>query len=328
MELKGDLSMDKVSLHVRRVTVSALLLSLALVLKTTFSIYIPLFGQNGMSVGISGIFSMLPAFLFGPVYGAVVAGLSDLLGYILKPMGAYLPLMTLVVAFGGFLRGALWAALRSRGSRAMRIAVAAFSAVLLTAGVLNVMFLKADGVTAAFYDQAQASGISTENLHLVSKMLITRTMNAKDPAGSLATYLAFVTSGVIGSAVLGLLLLAADWFLSRRLAGAAGAGHVPQLLVVMIVSGLIVTTLNTVILRETIYASWKVLPFAVIWIPRAIEEVLGNTVKAYFVALLLGIAGRQRGLRQILGIPFPAKQKQETPLKSASGQDTIQKNNP
>ncbi len=320
--------MDKVSLPVRRVTVSALLLSLALVLKTTFSIYIPLFGQNGMSVGISGIFSMLPAFLFGPVYGAVVAGLSDLLGYILKPMGAYLPLMTLVVAFGGFLRGALWAALRSRGSRAMRIGVAVFSAVLLTAGILNLVFLKADGVTAAFYDQAQASGISTENLHLVSKMLITRTASTKDPAGNLATYITFVTSGVIGSAVLGLLLLAADWFLSRKLAKAAGAGQLPQLLLVMIVSGLIVTTLNTIILRETIYASWKVLPFAVIWIPRAIEEILGNTVKAYFVAMLLGIAGRQRGPWQRMGGSFPVTQKQETPLPGAPEQDTIRKNNP
>lgn len=57
----------------------------------------------------------------------------------------------------------------------------------------------------------------------------------------------------------------------------------------MIGSGLIITTLNTVVLRETIFTACKVFPFAVIWIPRAIEEILGNTVKAYFVAILLGI---------------------------------------
>lgn len=291
--------MDKTAFNLRRVTVSALLLSIALVLKTTMSIYIPLFGENGMSVGISGIFSMLPALLFGPVYGAIVAGLSDLLGYVLKPAGAYLPLMTLVVAFGGFLRGALWGMLRNRSSKGMRIAVAAFSAVLLVVGLCNVAFLAADGVNGAFYDTVQADSVSTDGMHLVSKLLITRTMNAKDPASSLATYSTFVTAGVIGSAVLGLLLLALDWFLSKKLTKATGLGQIPQLLITLIVSGLIATTLNTVVLRETIYESWKVLPFAVIWIPRAIEEILGNTVKAYFIAVLLGIAGKQKGLREL-----------------------------
>ncbi|HPF88124.1 MAG TPA: ECF transporter S component [Candidatus Limiplasma sp.] len=296
--------MDKASINLRRVTVSALLLSISLVLKTTLSIYIPLFGQNGMSVGISGIFSMMPAFLFGPVYGAIVAGLTDLLGYLLKPAGAYLPLMTLTVAAGGFMRGAFWGLLRNRGSKNMRIAVAAFSAVLLAVGICNVVFLQADGLTGAFYDQAQTGAVNTDNMHLVSKMLITRTINTKDPSGNLATYITFVTAGVIGSAVLGLLLLAADWFLSKKLANSSAVVQLPQLLIVLIVSGLIVTTLNTVILRETIYASWKVLPFAVIWIPRAIEEILGNTVKAYFIALLLGLAGKQRGLRELVNFSF------------------------
>ena len=141
-------------------------------------------------------------------------------------------------------------------------------------------------------------------MHLVSRMLITRTINTKDPAGNLATYVTFVTAGVIGSAALGLLLLAADWLLSGKLKSTAGIGQIPQLLIALIVSGLIVTTLNTVVLRETIYASWKVLPFTVVWIPRVIEEILGNTVKAYFIALLLGIAGRQRGLRALTETSF------------------------
>ena len=299
--------MNKASANLRRVTISALLLSLSLVLNLTTSIYVPLFGQNGMRVGISGIFSMLPAFLFGPVYGMIVAGLNDLLGYLLKPAGAYLPLMTLIVALGGFLRGALWALLRGRGGKAMRIAVAAFSVVLLAIGICNVLFLNADGVNGAFYDNVQTEAISTDRMHLVSQMLISRTINAKDPSGSLSTYVTFVTAGVIGSAALGLLLLAADWLLSKKLKNTAGIGQVPQLLIALLVSGLIVTTLNTVVLRETIYESWKVLPFAVVWIPRVIEEILSNVVKAYFVALLLGIAWKQQSLRELAGRPLRRK---------------------
>jgi ECF transporter S component (folate family) len=291
--------MNKVSLTVRRVAVSAILLSIALVLNLTTTFYIPLFGQNGMSVGIAGIFSMLPAFLFGPVYGMIVAGLADLLGYLLKPAGAYLPLMTLIVALGGLLRGLLWKALKNRSGRVLRIAVAAFSVLLLIVGLCNVLFLQADGITADYYTAVQPAVANTDGMHMVSKLLITRTMNAKDPAGSLATYITFVTAGVIGSAALGLVLLLADWLLTKKFKLSKTAGQVPQLLIAMIVSGLIVTTLNTVLLRETLYASWKVLPFTVVWIPRVIEEILSNTVKAYFVALLLGVAWRQRGLREL-----------------------------
>ncbi len=290
------------SLYVRRITISAVFLSISLVLKTTFSFYIPMFGQNGMSVGVSGIFSIMPSLLFGPVYGAVVSGLSDFLGYLLKPVGTYIPLMTLVVAVGGFIRGALWAILRNKDSKKMRIAVAVCSTFLLLVGICNIAFLSADGIDNGFY-HVQNKNINTENMHLVSKMLIIRTIDTKDPSGNLATYITFVTAGVIGSAALGILLLAADFFMPKKFLHDARKGQIPQLLIAMVGSGLIVTTLNTVVLRETIFTAWKVLPFIAIWIPRVIEEVLGNTVKAYFVAVLLGIFGKQHSLNELIDGP-------------------------
>ncbi len=292
--------MRKSSLYVRRITISAVFLSISLVLKTAFSFYIPMFGQNGINVGISGIFSIMPSLLFGPVYGAVVSGLSDILGYLLKPMGAYLPLMTLAVAAGGYIRGALWAVLRNKDSRKMRIAVTICSVFLLIVGLSNIAFLSADGIDAKFYDRVQNENVNTDNLHLVSKMQIARTIDTKNPSGNLATYITFVTSGIIGSAALGILLLAADILLSKKLPHNACKGQVSQLLIAMLGSGLIVTTLNTIILREMLYTSWKVLPFAVIWIPRVIEEILGNTVKAYFVAVLLGVCRRQHSLNELI----------------------------
>lgn len=284
------------TLYVRRITISAVFLSISLVLKTAFSFYIPVFGQNGMSVGISGIFSIMPSLLFGPVYGAVVSGLSDFLGYLLKPVGTYIPLMTLVVAAGGFIRGALWSALRNKDSKKMRIAVTIFSVLMLLAGICNIAFLAADGVNSEFYNHVQKENINTNNMHLISKMLIERTIGAKDPSGNLATYITWVTTAMIGCAALGILLLAADLFLSKKFIHDTSKGQIPQLLIAMIGSGLIVTTLNTIVLRETIFTAWKVLPFAVIWIPRVIEEILGNTVKAYFVALLLGICRKQHNI--------------------------------
>ncbi len=292
--------MKKSSQNVRRITISAVFLSISLILKTAFSFYIPMFGQNGMSIGISGIFSIMPSILFGPVYGAVISGLSDFLGYILRPMGTYIPLMSLVAAAGGFIRGALWVALRNKDSKKMRISVVVCSFIFLIAGICNIWFMSDDGIDNKFYDHVQKEEINTDNMHFVSKMLITRTIDTKDPSGNLETYITFMTEGLIGSAALGIILIAAELFISKKLLKGSLKSEIPQLLIAMITSGLIVTTLNTIILRETIYTAWKALPFMIIWIPRVIEEIMGNTVKAYFITSLWGIFRKTHRLNEMI----------------------------
>lgn len=294
LDKKEKFNLKKTNLSLRRVTVCAMFISIALVLKTAFSIQIPLFGQNGMSIGISGIFSMLPAFLFGPVYGAVTSGLVDVLGHFLKPMGPYLPQMTVIMALGGFLRGLLWKWMKNFDTKKMRVSVMSFSVALLILGVINQIFLNADGIDKNFYERVSPEQVNTENMHFVSKMLITRTIGTKNPSESLATYLPFVTIGLIGAAVLGMILLGADLLISKKMLHDSTKGQTMQILTVLIVVGLIVTTLNTVLLREVVFASWKALPFSVLWIPRVIEELIGNTVKAYFVVLLMGVFHRQK----------------------------------
>lgn len=298
--IERNFTMKRSTLYLRRITISAVFLSISLVLKTAFSFHIPMFGENGISVGISGIFSIMPSILFGPVYGAVVSGLSDFLGYLLKPMGAYMPLLTLTAAAGGFLRGLIWSFLRGKNGKKMRIAVITVSAVLLLVGICNTVFLASDGVNNEFYDNIQDETVSTDDMHMISKMLITRTCNTKNPAQNLATCIVTVTTGMIGSGIFGLLLLLADFIISKKIYHDTESGQVPRLLIAMLLSGMIVTTLNTVILRETIYASWKVLPFAIVWFPRAIEELLSNTVKAYFVAVLYKIFCKQRSLKKLI----------------------------
>ena len=280
------------SLYVRRIAVSAICLSVALVLSTFTSFYIPVLGQNGMRIGISGVFVILPSLLFGPVYGAIVSGLSDLLGWVLRPTGPYLPMMTLVMALGGFIRGAIWMGLRNRGSRGMRVAVTLCAAALLVFGLCNIAFLTEDGVTYSFYDSVNIHQIQTEDMHAISRMLITRTMNTSDPGKNLATYLVTMTWGLVGSAIFGLSVLLADLLISKFLLKDETKGKFLHILISMLVSGLIVTTLNTIVLREFLYESWKLLPFTVVWIPRVIEEIISNMVKAYFVALFMGLFSR------------------------------------
>ena len=292
--------MTKSSVNLRRIAVSALLLSIALVLKTFFSLYIPLFGQNGISVGLSGIFSMLPSVLFGPFYGAAVSGLSDLMGYLLKPSGAYMPLLTLVAALGGFMRGALFLYLRKRKTKHIRIVVILCAVLLLAFGSYSLICLHADGVTPGFYETVLPQDAQTDGMHAISRLLVMRTVNTKDPAGNLASYYTSVTAAPLACAAFGFILLVADYFAQKRILAKQPKVQVLALMLTVLITGLVVTTLNTIVLRETIYASWKVLPFVVVWIPRVIEEILVGVVKVCLMALLMGAFMKQPSLKKLV----------------------------
>ena len=173
------------SYNIRRITISAVFLSLSLVTQTMLSFYIPFMGQNAMRVGIAGVFTVIPALLFGPVYGAAVYGLADILGYLFRPMGAYLPLMTAVAVFGGFLRGILWKYLNKSNN--------------------------------------------------------------------------------------------------------SFKGRILPLIITLMAGGLAVTTLNTLVLRETVYDAWKLLPFAVVWLPRMLNALVTNAVYIFITAFILNI---------------------------------------
>ncbi|MDL2232799.1 folate family ECF transporter S component [Ruminococcaceae bacterium OttesenSCG-928-L11] len=289
------------SIQIRKLTLTAVFLSLALILKTYFSIYIPMFGQNGMRIGVAGVFTALPAILFGPFYGMLASGLTDLLGHFLKPAGAYMPLLTLTACLGGFLRGLFWMLLRNCREKTVRIAVVVLVVCAAVFGLWNIWALSADGVDAGFYDRlSPGAAVDTDNMRLISRMLITRTANVSDPGGSLATYINFTTAGPVGFSIFGAVMLVADFVLSKRMTMAGQKGSIIKILLALLLAGMIVTTLNTVILREMFFASWKVLPFSVLWLPRAIEELIANTVNAYMVAILYGILLRQPALHRMV----------------------------
>ena len=290
--------MSKNAFHLRKLLICALFLSITLILKTFFTLQIPLFGENGMRIGVAGVFTALPAILFGPIYGAAVSALADVLGYLLKPTGAFMPLMTLVVLLGGIARGLLWLFFRNKRALSLRIAVGCIIAIVAIIAIANFAFLNQDGIGPGLYDNG--TDIDTRNMHAVSKLLIMRTQGASDPAASLNGYIVTLTTGLIGFCGFCLLLLLLDYLLSKRKDAAGDRGSVLGLLLTMVLSGLLVTTLNTIILREILYPSWKLLPFMVVYIPRVIEELVSACINTYFISLLYGFLLRQRGLQQVI----------------------------
>ena len=88
---------SKVSL--RLMVICAMMVALAVVLNRFCSIH-----TAGWTIGFAFVPIAMTAILYGPLAGAVVGGLADLVGALLFPFGAYFPGFTATAA----LMGAVW----------------------------------------------------------------------------------------------------------------------------------------------------------------------------------------------------------------------------
>ena len=296
--------MSSESIRLRRVVVSALFLAAALMLRQFFAFYIPLFGVGGMRVGVSGIFSIPPSILFGPLYGALVTGLLDVIGHFLRPVGPYLPQMTIVMASGGFLRGVLWLSLRNRCVLRLRVAAGAFAALMIIFSVSTIIMLRVDGITPSFFEGVEEPAlVETAGMTVMGRFIVTRSQTATNPPQMLADRLVDITTVPLAVGGFALALLIIDILVSKRVLRPKEDGtpaSIMPLLLAIVISGLYMNTLNTVILRQHVFLSWQLMPFVVVWLPRAVQAALTTTVYAYIVAVIMEVVSRQKFMQQII----------------------------
>ncbi len=129
----------------RRLTVTAVCTAFAVILKcfTNLALNIP---GLGIKIGISGIFNFFPAALCGPLYGGAASALTDLLGILIAPDGAYIPWLTVTAFLGGCTVGLIWRFLNRRASRTVRAVLLSVFSVVLIFGISANISLCRDGV--------------------------------------------------------------------------------------------------------------------------------------------------------------------------------------
>ena len=93
--------------YIRKVVFTGVIIAMALAVRT-FSQMVYIGGVPAMRIGISGIFSKIPALLFGPLFGGITGAIVDVIGFLMKPTGAYLPWYTLTAIMSGVLTAILW----------------------------------------------------------------------------------------------------------------------------------------------------------------------------------------------------------------------------
>lgn len=112
---------------------------------------------------------------------------------------------------------------------------------------------------------------------------------------NLAMYVNFATFALTLAGFTGLLLVGGEYLYSRL--RKAKTTYALRVFAAIFACETLVTTLNTVILKEMTYAStWGSYPFMVVWIPRAIEGVFICVIQAYAITALLKAAERAPGL--------------------------------
>lgn len=245
--------------HLQRLTITAVFIALACVAKF-FQITIPILGTTGMHISAAGIFSTLPALLFGPVYGGAASGIVDVIGFFMAggKDGPFVPSLTMTAVLGGVLKGLLWKLffkLRKKKNLpvARNILLGTFGFLILF-GLWNLLCVSF--WPGFFWTQ-------------VLQLLKTKV--------SYATYGLLIVGGV------GLVcMLTAK--LMGKIGNKAGAPNVLQLLATLGVSNVVITTINTFILMD-LYEIKSA--FLVFYTPRLIEELIMVVIQSFCIAWVL-----------------------------------------
>ncbi len=120
----------------------ALLTSVSIILSRVASLRIAFAGVEGIRIGLGTLPIILSGLLFGPAAGGIVGAVSDLIGYFINPMGAYMPHFTVIKALTGIIPGIMIRINPEGYKNPLYIAWIVFITHLVTSVVLTPYFLQ------------------------------------------------------------------------------------------------------------------------------------------------------------------------------------------
>ncbi len=121
----------------RRAAFTALFIAMSVVLTRFASLRVAIAGVEGIRIGLGSLPNIMAGMLMGPLYGGISGAAADVIGFMLSPIGGYMPHFTLTSALMGTLPGLVMTAFRRRGS-ASRLPEGYQIAASVTVGVIAV----------------------------------------------------------------------------------------------------------------------------------------------------------------------------------------------
>jgi len=129
----------KISSH--KITTMGLLIALSIILTRVASLRIAIGGVEGIRIGLGGLPIILGGIIFGPLNGGIIGAFSDLLGYFINPMGAYMPCFTLTSALTGIIPAAILSLKKKDKPNLFELGVSIATEQIITSIILVPYFL-------------------------------------------------------------------------------------------------------------------------------------------------------------------------------------------
>jgi ECF transporter S component (folate family) len=132
----------------RRLVYLGLLTALAVIFTRLIVVTVAIGGVDNFRLGIGQLFLILSGILYGPLAGAYVGAMADIIGFVVRPGGPYVPLFTLTSMLTATLPGLILVLLRrgraglpSLGQLLISVAIGQIiSPILLTSYFLMISF--------------------------------------------------------------------------------------------------------------------------------------------------------------------------------------------
>lgn len=90
-------------LSTSKISYISLLTAMSIVLTRLASIRIAIGGVEGIRIGFGKLPIILGGLMLGPFYGGLIGAIADMVGYIIQPIGPYMPQFTVISALSGIL---------------------------------------------------------------------------------------------------------------------------------------------------------------------------------------------------------------------------------
>ncbi|MFL0196322.1 folate family ECF transporter S component [Clostridium sp. WILCCON 0269] len=248
----------KNGMNIRFLVTTAVFIAIAIVLRS-FAINVAVGGTLTMRVSFDAICYIVPGLLFGSLYGGIAGGLIDVLGYIIRPMGGYIPLFTITNIAAGILPAILWKGIGNIDKHKIRNYYSIFFALVFLIGFVNFIVIRFMPNT------------------VLNKLLMF--------LGKKSQYLSFGFM-VIGS--IGILIFIINLLINKN----SGKLYMVinnnyfKMVIVLGISGIVICTINTYILL-IFTPALMVKGFIFLWIPRIIETLLMTIINSYIICIIL-----------------------------------------
>lgn len=236
---------------------TALCIALSIILKT-LGISLTGGGIVIMKINFSAIFYILPGLLFGPFYGAIAGGASDILGFLMKPTGAYMPVFTLTNIIAGFLPALFWKNIKLKSISILKKIYVIFFSIIFISGTVNYILIK-----------------------FLYNLPIARVLT------SLGKKSQYTGIGFILIALLGMTVFMLNEIIEKKSKkNYYLCNNFFKLIMSIGISGIIVSTLNTIfmlVFTPALVASG----FMVLWLPRIVQTIIMTMLNAYLLSMLM-----------------------------------------